>query len=473
MIKNLTLLSTLLAAAWLAGCANPGALPPPAQPLSASQIGLATEGQLPALDERWWHAWGDSRLEALVDKALADHPSLQAAQARRARAAAGAETARANDDLQVNLSADVTRQRYTKNGMIPPPIAGNTWDSANLMLGAAWEFDFFGRHRAALAAAVGAERAAQADAAAARTWLATQVVRSYVALARLVAQRRIAERVLAQREDTLALIRQRVGAGLDTQVELQQGLGAVPDAKLQLGLLDEQISLAQHQLASLTLQPPQALQDLAPELPSAVVPLPAQLSADLLGRRADLVAARWRVEAATQDVAVARSQFYPNLSLSAFAGLSSLGLDRLVDMGSRTYGAGPALHLPIFDAGRLRAQLHGRAADLDGAVAAYNAALLDAVQSAADAQTSLQALQQQRQEQAAAHSHAQLAFEHAQQRYRAGLGSYLLVLSAETQVLTQQRAAVDLQARQLDAQAQLARALGGGWQPEPASASAQ
>lgn len=467
------LLTGLALPVLLAACASPGELPAPAKVLGATQLGLAAElvatGQ-PA--ERWWQAWGDSRLDALVERALADHPSLQVTQARRQRAAAGIDAARAQDDVQVGLSADATRQRYTEHGLVPPPVAGSVRNSANLQIGASWEFDFFGRHSAALTAALGTERAAEADAAAARSWLATQVVRSHVALARLLAQQRLAGRVVAQREEMLVLVRQRTDAGLDTQVELQQALAAVPEARLQVALLDEQISLARHQLASLTAQPPQALDDLAPELHVLPPVPPARLGADLLGRRADLVAARWRVEAALQDVALARTQFYPNLSLNAFAGLSSLGLDRLIDFGSRNLGAGPALRLPLFDAGRLRAQLRGRAADLDSAVAAYNAALLDAVREAADAQAGLAALQQQQYEQAAAHSHAQTAHEHALQRYRGGLGSYLLVLTVETQVLAQQRVAIDLQARQLDAQAQLARALGGGWAGVPAEPSA-
>jgi outer membrane protein TolC len=162
-------------------------------------------------------------------------------------------------------------------------------------------------------------------------------------------------------------------------------------------------------------------------------------------------------------VAVARAQFYPNVSLTAFVGLASMGLDRFIEGGSREWGVGPALRLPVFDAGRLRANLAGKSADLDAAVESYNAALLDAVRDAADQLASSASVERQIAEQRQAGEAAESAYAIARKRYEAGLGSYLQVLSAETQVLAQRRQAVDLAARRLDAQASVMRALGGGY----------
>ena len=177
--------------------------------------------------------------------------------------------------------------------------------------------------------------------------------------------------------------------------------------------------------------------------------------------RADLVAQRWRVDAATNQVDAAKAQFYPDINLVAFVGLSSLGLDRFVDAGSRTYGVGPALHLPLFDGGRLRAQLETRRADVDAAIVAYNGTLLRALREVADEVTSLQAIERQQQAQAEATAAADAAYELAVQRYQAGLGNFLVVLTAQTNVLAQRRAAADLKARHLAAEIGLARALGG------------
>jgi NodT family efflux transporter outer membrane factor (OMF) lipoprotein len=266
----------------------------------------------------------------------------------------------------------------------------------------------------------------------------------------------------------LGLIRQRVQAGLDTTVELRQGEGALPEARQQIGQIDEQIALTRHALAALTAQPPQALDSLvvapgAARLTALTASLPTSLPADLLGRRADITAARWRIEAAGSDVASAQAAFYPNINLTAFAGLASIGLDRLINAGSEQYGAGPAIRLPIFDAGRLRANLRGKTADLDAAVESYNAAVLEAVHETADPISSLRAIAGQQREQAQAQAAAESAYDLAMQRYRAGLSTFLVVLNAEAGVLNQRRQAADLKARAWDAQIALIRALGGGY----------
>lgn len=465
----------MLAALVLAGCASYSGIEPQARALAPAAAGVPAGDAQPAaaaVPVQWWRGFGDPALDALVDRALHDHPNLQVAQARLQRATAAAGLADAASGLQVNGSFDATRQRYTENGMVPKPMAGSMATTATLQLGASWELDFFGHHAAALQAALGAERAAAADVEAARVLLSANVARGYFQLGRLIEQREVAARSLAQREELLGLISQRVQAGLDTNVELRQGEGAVPETRAQLEALDEQITLARNALAALTAQPPAALAGLHPRLQAAsLMPLPQELPANLLGRRADVEAARWRVEAATRDVASAKAQFYPNINLAAFVGLSSIGLDRLLESGSQQYGVGPAIRLPIFDSGRLRAGLRGKTADLDAAVGSYNAAVLDAVHDVADQLASARSVLRQQREQQAAAAAAESAYDLALQRYRAGLGSYLTVLSAETHVLAQRRQSTDLKARALDTQVGLMRALGGGYAAESASAA--
>ena len=467
----LTTLAVALASALvltLSGCASTGGITSTALKTEPTSVGLDGSAASAPVDAQWWQAFGDPALSALVARALDGNPNLRVAQARVLRAQAAADVTRSASWPQVNGSFEVTRQHFTVNGMIPPPLAGTMRDTATLQASAAWELDLFGRNRAALDAAVGTQRAAEADAQAARVLLAANVARGYVQLARLVEQREVAERSLQQREAVLSLIRQRVDAGLDTKVELRQGEGALPDARAQREALDEQIALARHALAALTAQAPDALGTLAPRLTAVqAVPLPSRVPADLLGRRADINAARWRVEAATSDVASARAQFYPNVNLTAFAGLSSIGLDRLFRSSSEQYGVGPAIRLPLFDAGRLRANLRGKSADLDAAVESYNATVLDAVRDVADQIASLQSVARQQAEQAQAAAAAESAYDIAVQRYKAGLGTYLVVLNAEAAVLNQRRAATDLKARALDTQVALIRSLGGGYAAEP------
>jgi NodT family efflux transporter outer membrane factor (OMF) lipoprotein len=341
------------------------------------------------------------------------------------------------------------------------------------MLNASWELDFWGRHGAALAVALGQERAARADMAAARTLLAAEVARSYIALAQAGSAGEIARQTFAQRDAMAGLTRERVRAGLDGQADIALADARVADARSQQLVVTERQTLLRHQLAALSAQAPQALDALAPtlaELALAAPPGAVVGSVDLLGRRADLVAARERVEAAAQGVLVARGRFYPDLNLNVFAGLSALGLDKLVDIGSRTYGAGPALRLPLFDTPGLNAQLGSRAADYDAAVAAYNAAVIDAARAAADALALRSALAGQIDQQAQALALADEAWRIARSRYDAGLSGYLQVLATDDLRLAQARSAAELRARALDAQVQLMHALGGGWDGAAAQA---
>lgn len=465
--------AALAAALLLAGCASMDGIAPQAQlrePATAPTFAVHADTAL--VQPEWWREFGDARLDALVAEALRGSPNMGVAQARLRRALAISQAASAATLPQVNGALDLTRQRYTENGAVPAPLAGSVRETGTLQLSTSWEIDFFGRNRSAIAAAVGASRAAEADVAAARVVLASNVARSWFQLARLQEQQAVAERTLAQRETQLRLVRQRVDAGLDTTLELRQSEGALPEARQQIEALREQAQLARNALAALVgrsdldLGPPPALQAVR------TAAAPTALPADLVGRRPDVAAARWRVEAATQDVASAKAQFYPNVNLAAFAGLSSIGLGNLLDMGSLQWGIGPAVRLPIFDAGRLRANLRGKTADLDAAVESYNGAVLEAVRETADAVTTLQSLARQQGQQRDAAAAAEAAYGIATQRYQAGLGTFLQVLSAESAVLAQRRQGVDLAARVLDTRVALYRALGGGWTPEGTSVAA-
>ncbi len=445
----------------LAGCASPGDVRPTAVLLAAP---VADSGATVWPAERWWQAYGDTTLDGLVAQALSGQPGVLLAAARLRQAQAAVGGAEAALLPQVNATLDLTDQRFTENGLVPPPLAGATKWNNGTQLNASWELDLFGRQRAALAGSIGLLRAAEAEAQAARVLLAGNVTAAYVSLARLLELRTVAQQSLQQREQVLALVRQRVAAGLDTQVETRLAEGLVAQSRVEIEALEENVVRTRHALAELSGQRPDALATLTPTLAALrSAPLPAALPADLLGRRADLVAQRWRVEAALREVDVAHTLFYPNINLAAFVGLSSIGLDRFVQAGSLTYGAGPALRLPVFEGGRLRAHLGAKAAEADAAVEAYNGALLRALREAADEIASLQSLERQQLAQGDATRAATAAYDLALQRYQAGLGNFITVLTAQTNVLAQSRAGTDLKARHLASETGLARALGGGY----------
>jgi NodT family efflux transporter outer membrane factor (OMF) lipoprotein len=450
----------------LTGCANFSGITPQATFRNANSLGLplpAAHAQAP-LDRQWWRAFGDDTLNQLEAQALQANPSLKLAQARLMGAQAAAKLAGTSSGPQLAAQLNLTEQRYTANGAVPPPLAGSVQSSGTAQLAASWEIDFFGKNQAALQAALGMERAAQADAQAARVLLGAQVAQTYFAWIGLLEQHAVADRVLAQRQAILQLVQDRFQAGLDTSLDLRQAEATLPEARLQLAQLDEQIALTKNALAALIGEPNKPIA-LIPCAQAAVKPISfdSTITTNLLGQRADVTAARWRAQAADENVASARSQFYPNINLTAFAGLSSIGLDKLLQSGSQQWGVSPALSLPLFDSGRLRANLGGKTAERDAAVESYNNTVINAVHDVADQLASAQAVAAQQAEQALAAASAEDAYAGAQQRFRSGLYNALQLLSSESAALAQHRAAVDLKTRALQNQVALARALGGGF----------
>ena len=465
-MRRCAALSTLVA---LAGCASHAGIEPHAVPIDPRSLGveMADTAGLEWPGTRWWERFDDPRLNDLVERALHGNPTLAISEARLAKARSFAQAADAVLVPGVAGSLAATRQRYSANDLFPPPIAGSVRTGIAMRFDATWELDVFGRNRALLDATLGQVRAARADLQAARVLLSTEVARTWFQLSRLVALQALATDTLRQHAQLRELVAQRVRAGLDTAVELRQTEAALAEAVGQRESLDEQATLARHALAALTFQPADALATLSPGLPRNARHVDGErIGADLLGRRADIVAARWRIEAALRDRDAAVTEFFPDLNLAAFAGFSSLGFTDWLTAASRIWGVGPALRLPVFDAGRLRANLGGKTADLDAAVATYNATVVGAVREASDHLASLQSLARQQVQQGAAREAAESAHALALQRYRAGLASYVAVLSAESGVLVQRRNAIELTARSIDLELALVRALGGGYRPD-------
>jgi NodT family efflux transporter outer membrane factor (OMF) lipoprotein len=431
----------------------------------ASLKGVArAEGAWPATD--WWTGFGDAQLAALIDEALKDSPTLRVAEARARKARALAQSAGAALAPQVNGNASFQRERFPAHGLVPPPFAG-TWSSQNqATLDLAFDFDFWGRNRAALQSALGEARAAEVDAFAARIALSVAIAQAYIEMHRGFDQRDVAVATLEQRVHLHELTAQRVAAGLDSRVELKQAETGVPEAREQISKFDEAIKLSRNRIAALMGQgPDRGLAITRPQARTAPAQaLPAVLPAELLGRRADIVAERWRVESAARGIDAARAAFYPNVSLTAFVGLQSIGLAQFANAGSAIAGIGPAVSLPIFNGGRLRANLSATHADYDAAVEQYNQALADALREVVDQLDSMRSIDAQRGEQRQALASAQQAYDLAVLRYREGLGNYLQVLSAEAQVLAQRSLAADLDARALAVSVNLIRALGGGYE---------
>ncbi|WP_266169119.1 efflux transporter outer membrane subunit [Dyella subtropica] len=457
----------------LAACASSGGQPTRAKPIDADQLVVAESLSSTTLSaatwprDAWWADVGDDQLDRLMSEALRGQPSLRIAEARVREAEAVAGIVKSTLYPQINGSLKSTRQRFGEHALVPRPIAG-TWDSVNdASLGVNYELDFWGKNHAAVDAALDRASATEVDLQAARLILTTTLARTYLRLDLAYAQLDLAQDTLAQREKTLELTRQRVAAQIDSQLELTQAEAALPEIRERIASIHESIALINNQIASLEGKAPDAgLTIQRPHLAQVgPVALPTNLPAELIGRRPDVVAERWRVEAARQDITVAKAQFYPNVSLNAFVGSQSLGLSEFLSGGSRVLGIGPAISLPIFEGGRLRSNLGAHQAEYDAAVEKYNATVIAAIHDVVDQLVSLHWLEQEIQEQDDALRLTQHAYDLATNRYRSGLANYLQVLSAESQVLAQKRLAIESQTRQRELRLNLIRALGGGYAP--------
>ncbi len=463
---------TALAAALLAaGCASFGGLAPKAVRADAAELSAgkslaeATVSAAAWPAANWWQGFGDPQLDALIAEALAGNPGMGSARARIDRALALASSSGAALAPQANAGVNLTRQRYSSNGIFPPPIAGSWHTQTDLAATFGYELDLWGRNRAAYDAALGQARAAEVDTYAVRLLLAAGVARAYAQLGRSFDQLDLAQASLKQRQAILDLTRQRVAAGLDSDLELKQSEGSIPAARARIAQLEEEIALGRNLLAALLGQgPDRGLAITRPQLQEQSIALPSILPADLIGRRPDVVAQRWRVESARRDIDAAKGQFYPNINLSALIGVQSISFAKLLTARSENPAFGPALRLPLFDGGRLRGNLAAKDADYDLAVEQYNQTLVDALREVVDQLASLRSVDAQRAELERGLAAARDAYALASARYRAGIAGYLQVLAAETPLLEQQNLRANLRARELELSINLIRALGGGFE---------
>lgn len=457
-------------AAALAACATLPRTDAPAQPLIPAQLDSATsfgKGSAAFPDDRWWTALGDPSLDMLIEEGLRSSPDMALADARIRAADALAEQAGGAlaPSLSVEGSAGGTKQSYNMGipaQFVPKGIIGTGRLSANLGL----NIDLWGRNRAALAAARRDAEAARVDQQQARLLLSTSIAAAWVDFSQLWASRDIAERAVDIRGETERLTASRVTAGIDTQSDLELAKSRHAAARAELAALDEALDLSRNRIAALLGAGP----DRGDSLPrpaftgQAVTGAPANLALDLLGRRPDIVAARLRTEAAAKRVKVAKLDFYPNINITAMAGLQSLGLSNLFESGSSTANFGPAISLPLFDGGRLAGRYRGTGAAYDEAVARYNSTLIGAFREVADTLDSRRALTDRLAATAQSSVAADRAADLARQRYRSGVANLLQALAAEDAALSAQRAKAELEARARLLDITLTRALGGGFQ---------
>ena len=455
-----------LAAVSLAGCAIPASRTV-IEPVQSAALGLAG-APAPLVAGDWWTGFGDPQLNRLVTDAQAGSPTLAVALTRVRQAEAILSSRRADNGPDVTLNGSLQETRLSGRYTIPPPYAGTVRTVGMATANLDWNLDLFGRQRAAIDAARASIEAARLDTEAARLAIAGAVTQTYIDVVRAEAQTAIAQRTIATRQESLRLVRVQIRNKLASNLQASAAETLLAQAKTALVRATGARVLAVNALAALAGRGP----DYAATIGRATLKLdtalvaPASVPADLLSRRADIAAAQARIAAAGAGRQVARRAFYPNINLAALAGFQAIGLGNLFGLDAGTAGVGPAIRLPLFDNGRLSADLAASTAALDLATANYNERVVGAVREVADAIALVGNLQAQQAQNAA----VVRGFAETDRlngiRVASGLDTKLDLVDNDVRLLDAQLTQANLVADTARQRVALVMALGGGFTPD-------
>jgi len=468
---------TALAAAillTLAGCAAaPARLDRPALRDDVPLAGLQAPARAGWPAAEWWRQYDDPQLDGLMDRAMQQSPDLALAQSRVRNAEQSAKLAAAQLGLSVNGSAQASRQRLSEHGLIPSQFLGFNWyNQADLGVQLQYDFDWWGKKRATMEAALDQARAAEAQRSAAALAIQYAVADTYFGWQADQARLQLADQLLATQQQFAHIAELRARQGVDLPDEAQKAQAQLAAVREMRVALDGSAQIRRTALASLLGLAPADLPELqARPLPAIERGMPANGGLDLIARRPDIAASRWQVEAALKQTDAARAEFFPDISLTALAGLSSIDMGKLLTAGSRTFALTPALHLPIFNGGALEANYGVSKAQLDAAVAQYDSTVLTAAREVATQALSAEQVAARQREQRAQLDADQRLLANAQARARQGVRDLRESLGAQAALLQQRDAATQLQAQAVSTDLALIKALGGGYRAADAAPS--
>jgi outer membrane protein, multidrug efflux system len=458
-------LALVLAA--IAGCAGLPQKHKPVQLTAAAPLdGLDAQsgGIWPA--QEWWKRYQDPTLDQLIELGGANSPTLATAHARYDSARQSVRLAAAESGAHLDATGDADRQRLSDNGLFPPQLLGFTWyNQFDLGLQASYTFDWWGKQKNAVEAAIDQAHAAQADRSAAALMLASSIADAYFGWQSDQSRVTLGKEKLAAVDSQAKVTHARVGADLDSADELNNADLSLAAAREQIAMLEGSAKLRLVALAALVGRSISDLPPLAPKpLPALSGALPDDVKIDLIARRADITASRWRVESAEKSLASARAEFFPDITVNALLGVSSLDVGRLLEYGSRVPQVSAAIHLPIFDEGRLKARYGGAQAAIDSAVSSYQDTVISAARDVATQATTRAQIQAQRAQRALQVAAALRMRETAAARVRQGITDSRSELQAEQSWIDQRDALLQLDSAALSADIALQRALGGGYE---------
>jgi NodT family efflux transporter outer membrane factor (OMF) lipoprotein len=417
-------------------------------------------------EEAWWTSFKDPTLTQLIERALVLSPTLQKAEARLKAAYQVALQKKSAFFPEIDFEANTNWQHLAKDGFfrafaptIPPLV-----NDITLGFSYSYEFDFWGKNRDLFRAALKITDALAAERRQAELILTTSIAYTYAQLQFLLRKRQLTYQLKLNTEAIEEIVRERVQNGIDDSRHRLQSQYTTLGLEASLVAIDRQMEIDRHRLKALAGlgQDVELTLDYHP-IEMKVITLPENLELDLIARRPDFTAQRARVEAAAKEIHAAKTDFYPNVNLMGLIGLESVFASKLFEKANYSGNVMPALHLPIFTAGRLRAQLREKVAQFNEAVYAYNELILQVAQEIADRLTAISLFQQEIGLSQKAWNTSQKKVEVSKRRLEHALDNQKQVLEMDNGAIESEIKLVELEYGRVFEAILLIRALGGGY----------
>ena len=477
MTARCTRAAAALVVVVLAGCAagpdyvRPAVEMPPAWQLEEPwRVATPSDAQAKGA---WWQRFADPRLDALQAQALSQSPTLAIASARLAQARAVVASAESGQLPSASLAARVARQRISANRPLSnygAPNFATVQDDFTPTLAVSYEVDLAGRVRRTIEGARASAEQAAADLENTRLLLGTDLATAYFNLRAIDIELDVVGRSLELQGRSLEFVRTRHDLGAASGLDVAQQQALLDTTRTQVEVLRRQRGPFEHAVATLTGTPAPSF-TLAPDLRELVPPaVPLGVPSDVLERRPDVASAERAMAAANAQIGVAKAAYYPSVTISALGGGESRVFGGLFDAPSLVWSLGASLVQPVFQGGRLDANVEFARANYDATVATYRRVVLTAMQEVEDGITGLASLERADAQARIAVETARRVLELASARYEGGATTYLDVITAQQSLLAAERLAAQLSGQRLLTSVFLIKALGGGWEP-PARAA--
>jgi multidrug efflux system outer membrane protein len=467
------LFAAALAAALASSCAVGPTYSRPEVPTPPSYRFFEGEEQAQSIaDLPWWEVVKDPQLQALIREAIANNLDLRVATARVAEARAQYGIAKSFLFPEVDLTASYTARGASRSSDPPEVVSGDrTRKNWSVALPVSWEIDLFGRIRREKESAFAAYLATEEGRRAAVVTLVADVASTYLFLRELDLQLEVAQRTVQSNEETVQFYDKRLKGGVSNRLEVDTAVANRARTATVVPQLEQQIAVAENALCYLLGRPPGPIER-GPALTDQRVPpgVPVGLPAALLERRPDVLAAEQLLVASNANVGAAKALFFPTISLTGLLGTLSGDFSNLLKADANVWQVSPSLFQPIFQAGRIRRNYDAAKARFEQAAAQYRQAALNSYREVANALISVKKLGEQRLELEDGVEALRDAAALARSRYDAGLANYLEILTADQQLFDQELQLAQVRGEEMRAFVELYRALGGGWQTEPAAA---